>query len=155
MRTPSACCLWGSKSPFQKPRTGSELGVRHLSCSSSSGIAVLVDESAKDVVAVDALNGEGAGVGVVGGGAKLQCPVRPAAVVVRGILGEHVPGVLLAVEGYPGDFLCLGPQTCRCSALPSADSTRVGFPIRSSRALVRRAHRAGSSPSANAAVDLN
>jgi hypothetical protein len=58
---------------------------------------VLVDESVEDVVAVDALCGEGDGVGVVAGSGELQGAVRPAGVVVL-VLSEDVAQVLFVVD---------------------------------------------------------
>jgi hypothetical protein len=50
-----------------------------------------VDESAEDVVSLDALCGEGDDVGVVSGSAELQGSVWSAGVVVLGVFGEGVP----------------------------------------------------------------
>jgi hypothetical protein len=57
-----------------------------------------VDESVEDVVALDALCGEGDDVGIVAGRSELQGAVGSAGVVVLGVFGEDAPQVLLVVD---------------------------------------------------------
>ena len=67
----------------------------------SAGSSVLLDQASEDMMTLDLADRKRDDAGLIEGCAKVQGPVRPAAVVMADVLGQDYPQVPLAEDQHP------------------------------------------------------